>query len=191
MADAVSIKKTETLSKEKHTLKRITFERKDQNGNVQQHTNEVYDMGDAATVLLYNAQQKKIILTKQFRLPSYLNGNKTGMLIEACAGKIENETAEESIVREIEEETGYKVPAVKKIFDAYTSPGTITELLHFFIAEYNSSMKVSNGGGLKDEKEDIEVMEIFFYEAIKKIENGEIKDAKTIMLLLYAKAYLP
>jgi len=186
----VNIKKTEILSKEKHTLKKITFDREEKDGDVREHKNEVYNMGDAATVLLYNLEQKTVILTKQFRLPSYLNGNKTGMLIEACAGKIENESAEESIIREIEEETGFKVPAVKKIFEAYTSPGTITELLYFFITEYNASMKVNDGGGLKEEKEDIEVLEITFQQAIQMIDDGEIKDAKTIMLLLYAKANL-
>ncbi len=190
MTDTINIKKTETLSKEKHVLKKIVFDRVEKDGDVQEHTNEVYDMGDAAAVLLYNPEQKKVILTKQFRLPSYINGNKTGMLIEACAGKIENETPEESIMREIEEETGYKVAAVKKIFEAYTSPGTITELLYFFIAEYNSSMKVSDGGGLKDEKEDIEVMEISFGQAMQMINDGVIKDAKTIILLLYAKLHL-
>lgn len=188
MANEVNIKKTEILSKEKYILKKIAFDRKEKDGTVQHHTNEVYDMGDAAVVLLYNAEQKKVILTKQFRLPSYLNQNKTGMLIEACAGKIENETPEESIIREIEEETGYKVPAVKKIFEAYSSPGTITELLHFFIAEYKAGMKVNDGGGSKDENEDIEVMEITVEHAMQMINNGGIKDAKTIMLLLYAKA---
>jgi nudix-type nucleoside diphosphatase (YffH/AdpP family) len=134
MNDKVNIKKTEILSKKKYTLKKVTFERTARDGTTEEHKNEVYDMGDAATVLLYNAQQKTIILTKQFRLPSYLNGNKNGMLFEACAGKIENESPEESIKREIEEETGYKVSAVKKILEAYSSPGTITELLHFFVA---------------------------------------------------------
>src|SRR5437868_8936591 len=157
MSNKVTIKKTEILSEEKHKLKKITFKRLEEKGTSQEHINEVYDMGNAVTVLLYNAQQQTVILTKQFRLPSYLNGNKTGMLIEACAGKIENESPEESIKREIEEETGYRVPVAKKIFEVYTSPGSITELLHFFVAEYNSSMKVNDGGGLKEEKEEIEV----------------------------------
>src|SRR5206468_2044070 len=148
-----------------------------------------YDMGNAATVLLYNCQQKTIILTKQFRLPSFINGNKTGMLIEACAGKIDNENPEEGIKREIEEETGYRVPVVQKVFEAYSSPGTVTEIIYFFIAEYNASMKVNDGGGLKEEHEEIEVMEIPFEEAMQMIDSGEIKDAKTIMLLLYVKAH--
>ena len=190
MNNKVDIKKSETLSKEKYTLKKVTFERTATDGKSEEHKNEVYDMGDAVTVLLYNPQHRTIILTKQFRLPSYLNGNKTGMLIEACAGKIENESPQESIKREIEEETGYKVSAVKKIFEAYSSPGTITELLHFFVAEYSEAMKVSEGGGLKEEKEDVEVIETSFEEAIQIIDTGEIKDAKTIILLLYAQRHL-
>jgi GDP-mannose pyrophosphatase NudK len=189
MSDNVKITKTEVISKQKHTLKKITFERPDTEGKLQQHINEVYDMGNAVAALLYNTQQKTVILTKQFRLPSYINGNKTGMLVEACAGKIENESPEETAKRELEEETGYKVASVKKVFEAYTSPGTITELLYFFIAEYNASMKVSDGGGLKEEKEDVEVLEIRFDDAVKMIETDEIKDAKTIMLLQYAKIH--
>src|SRR3954451_19748876 len=153
MSNKVTIKKTEILSEEKHTLKKITFERLEKRGITQEHINEVYDLGNAVTVLLYNVQQNTVILTKQFRLPSFINGNESGMLIESCAGKIGNESSEEAIKREIEEETGYKVPVVKKIFDVYTSPGTVTEIVHFFIAEYNASMKVSDGGGLKEEKE--------------------------------------
>lgn len=187
MTDKITVTKTEILSKQKHTLKKISFERQNNHGVLQQKTNEVYDMGNAATALLYNPEQNTVILTKQFRFPSYINNNKTGTLIEACAGKIEDESPEECIKREIEEETGYKVASVKKIFEAYTSPGTITELLYFFIADYNDSMKVSDGGGLKEEKEDVEVIEISFDNAIKMIETGEIKDAKTIMLLQYAK----
>jgi GDP-mannose pyrophosphatase NudK len=189
MKNEVNIIKTEIIAKQKHTLKKITFERPDTEGKLQQHINEVYDMGNAVAALLYNTQQKTVILTKQFRLPSYINENNSGMLIEACAGKIENESAEESAMRELEEETGYKVASVKKVFDAYTSPGTITELIYFFIAEYDLSMKVSDGGGLKEEKENVEVIEISFNDAMKMIETGEIKDAKTIMLLQYAKIH--
>src|SRR3954447_9364847 len=190
MTDEVKIKNEEILWEEKHTLKKIIFQHTRNDGTLQEKTNEVYNMGNAVTVLLYNTQQKTVILTKQLRLPSYINGNKSGMLLEACAGKIENESPEESVKREIEEETGYKVPSAKKIFEAYTSPGTITELLYFFVAEYNASMKVSDGGGLKEEKEDVEVIEIPFEQAMKMIATGEIKDAKTIMLLLYAKTRL-
>lgn len=188
MSDEINIKKTEILSNEKYELKKITFERLKKDGTPEEQIREVYDIGNAATVLLYNSEQKKVILTKQFRLPSFINGNKTGLLIETCAGKIDNESAEESIKREIEEETGYRVPVVKKIFEAYSSPGTVTEIIYFFIAEYNTSMKVNDGGGLKEEHEEIEVMEIPFEEALQMIDSSEIKDAKTIMLLLYAQA---
>jgi GDP-mannose pyrophosphatase NudK len=188
MSNKVNITKTEILSNGRHTLKKIIFERVKKDGTLEEQTREVYDIGNAVTVLLYNNEQKKVILTKQFRLPSFITGNKTGMLIEACAGKISNESPEESILREIEEETGYRVPVVKKIFEAFTSPGTITEIIHFFVAEYDASMKVNEGGGLKEEHEEIEVMEITFEEAIQMMNTGEIKDAKTMILLLYAQA---
>src|SRR6266487_4873186 len=186
MDNKVNIKKTEILSNEKYALKKVTFERSKKGDTPEEQIREVYDMGNAATALLYNSQQKTVILTKQFRLPSFINGNKSGILIETCAGKIDNESPEESIKREIEEETGYRIPVVQKIFEAYSSPGTVTEIIYFFIAGYNAAMKVSDGGGLKEEKEEIEVMEIPFEEAMQMIDTGEIKDAKTIMLLLYA-----
>ena len=189
MSNKVNIKKTQILSNEKYTLKKITFERTKKDGTSEEQIREVYDMGNATTVLLYNSQQKTVILTKQFRLPSFINGNKTGILIETCAGKIDNESPEDGIKREIEEETGYRIPVVQKVFEAYSSPGTVTEIIYFFIAGYNASMKVSDGGGLKEEKEEIEVMEIPFEEAMQMIDTGEIKDAKTIMLLLYAKVH--
>jgi GDP-mannose pyrophosphatase NudK len=187
MGNKVNIRKTEILSNEKHTLKKITFDHLKKDGTHEEQTREVYDIGDAVAVLLHNNEQKKVILTKQFRLPSFITGNETGILIESCAGKIGDESPEESIKREIEEETGYRVPVVKKIFEAYTSPGTITEIIHFFVAEYNASMKVNEGGGLKEEHEEIEVIEIPFEEAIQMVNTGEIKDAKTILLLLYAQ----
>ncbi len=189
MSNKVNIKKIQILSNEKYTLKKITFERTKKDGTSEEQIHEVYDMGNATTVLLYNSQQKTVILTKQFRLPSFINGNKTGILIETCAGKIDNESPEDGIKREIEEETGYRIPVVQKVFEAYSSPGTVTEIIYFFIAGYNAAMKVSDGGGLKEEKEEIEVMEIPFEEAMQMIDTGEIKDAKTIMLLLYAKVH--
>jgi GDP-mannose pyrophosphatase NudK len=188
MNDNVNIKNTEILSSEKYVLKKVTFEHLKKNGSNKEQICEVYDIGDAATVLLYDPQQKTVMLIKQFRLPSFLKGNETGMLIEACAGKIDaNESAEDCIKREIEEETGYRVPIVKKIFEAYPSPGSVAELIYFFVAEYDASMKVNDGGGIEDEE--IEIIEISFEEAINMIDNGEIKDAKTIMLLQYAKVH--
>jgi nudix-type nucleoside diphosphatase (YffH/AdpP family) len=131
-----------------------------------------------------------VVLTRQFRLPTYLNGNTSGMVIEACAGLLDTENPEECIIRETEEETGYRLSSVKKVFQSYMSPGSVTEILHFFIGEYQSEMKVSEGGGLAEEHENIEVLEYSFDEAYQMIASGEINDAKTIMLLQYAKINL-
>jgi nudix-type nucleoside diphosphatase (YffH/AdpP family) len=137
--------------------------------------------------LLYNAVKQSVILTRQFRLPTFVSGNADGMLVEACAGLLEEHNAEDCIKKEAEEETGYKIDKVEKIFEAYMSPGSVTEILYFFVAEYSDAMKVSEGGGLAHEQEDIEVLELSFDDAFAMITSGEIKDAKTIMLLQYAK----
>jgi GDP-mannose pyrophosphatase NudK len=136
---------------------------------------------------LYNKEQKTIILTKQFRLPTYINGNDSGMLIEACAGLLDKDNPEDAIRRETEEETGYKVSHIEKIFEAYMSPGSVTEIIYFFIAEYSSDMKVNEGGGIEHEQEDIEVLEMSFDKAFAMIASGGIRDGKTIMLLQYVK----
>jgi GDP-mannose pyrophosphatase NudK len=183
------IQKTEILSKNWYTLKKVTVEYQKKDSNWSTKEREVYDRGNGAVILLYNQQKGTVILTRQFRLPTYLNGNKTGLLIEACAGLLDLDNPEECIIREAEEETGYKIREVKKIFEAYMSPGAVTEILHFFIAEYDISMKVSDGGGLEHEHEEIEVIEIPFVQAYVMIESGKIKDAKTIMLLQYAKIH--
>lgn len=146
---------------------------------------EVYDRGNGATILLYNKDQKTIILTRQFRLPTFVNGNESGMLIEACAGLLDKDNAEECIKRETEEETGYKITDVRKIFEAYMSPGSVTEILHFFIAEYSSTMKIGDGGGVEHEEENIEVLEVRFQDALEMVKSSEIKDGKTIMLIQY------
>jgi len=156
-------------------------------GAWQTHSREAYDRGNGATILLYNIDTKSVILTRQFRLPTYINGNDNGMLIESCAGLLDKDNAEECILRETEEETGYKISYVKKIFEAYMSPGSVTEMLYFFIAEYSSTMKVNDGGGLEHEQESIEVLEILFEKALQMIETGEIKDGKTIMLLQHLR----
>jgi len=137
--------------------------------------------------LLNNKNTKTVILTRQFRLPPYVNGNETGMMIEACAGLLDKDNAEECIRRETEEETGYKISAVKKLFEVYMSPGSVTEIVHFFAAEYTKDMKVNEGGGVAEEQENIEVLEFDFDKAYNMIASAEIKDAKTIMLLQYAK----
>jgi nudix-type nucleoside diphosphatase (YffH/AdpP family) len=183
----VVIQKTEVLSDNWYVLKKISFDYKKRNGTIESQNREVYDRGNGATVLLYNKEHRTVILVNQFRLPTFVNGNSTGMLIEACAGLLDNDNAEDCIRREAQEETGYKITSIKKITEAYMSPGSVTELLHFFIAEYSEAMKVSEGGGI--EQEDIEVMEIKFDTALTMIELGIIKDAKTILLLYYLRLH--
>jgi GDP-mannose pyrophosphatase NudK len=176
---------TEILSKNWYTLKKISYDYLKNNNTWQPQTREAYDRGNGAAILLYNKEQKTVILTRQFRLPTYINGNESGMMIEACAGLLDKDNPEDCIKKETEEETGYKVSHVQKVMEAYMSPGSVTEILYLFIAEYNSSMKINDGGGIEHEQEDIEVLEFSFTQAIKMIETGEIKDAKTIMLLQY------
>ena len=183
----VQIIHTEILSDNWYTLRKITYEYLKKDGSVQRTSREAYDRGNGATILLYNTELKKVILTRQFRLPTFINGNKSGMLIEACAGLLDDEHPEDCIRRETEEETGYKIKAVKKIFEAYMSPGSVTEILYFFVAEYADDMKTGAGGGHEDEQENIEVMEITFAEAVNMVASGEIKDAKTILLIQYAQ----
>jgi GDP-mannose pyrophosphatase NudK len=179
--------KIEILSEGFKTLQNVSFTYVKDNGKTEQKLNEIYSGADGVAVLLINTQKQTVILIKQLRIASLLNGNKTGMLIEACAGLLDEKDPSAGIKREIEEETGYKVPEVKKIFEMYTSPGAITERIHYFIAAYDETMKVSDGGGLDEEKEDIEVLEMPFEEAYNKLMTGEIKDAKTAILLQYAK----
>jgi GDP-mannose pyrophosphatase NudK len=183
----VKVLDTEILSSNWYTLKKITYEYSKKDGTRQVQSREAYDRGNGAVILLYNKEQKTVILTRQFRLPSYINGNGSGMLIEACAGLLDNDNPEDCIRRETEEETGYKISHIRKIFEAYMSPGSVTEILYFFVAEYTSAMKSNEGGGIEHEQEDIEVLEIGFDNAMQMIETGEIKDAKTIILLQYAK----
>lgn len=186
MNDGIKIHKTEILSNNWYTLKKITYDFQRKNGQWVSQSREAYDRGNGATILLYNKEKKTVILTRQFRLPSYINGNESGMLIETCAGLLDKDNPEDCIRRETEEETGYKVSSVKKVFELYMSPGSVTEILFFFIAEYSKNMKVNEGGGV-DEDEDIEVLEVDFEKAYNQIQTGEIKDAKTIILLQYAK----
>lgn len=183
----IKILKKEILSDNWYTLNKITYQTTQGDGSVLELSREAYDRGNGATVLLYNTNSKTVILTRQFRMPTYLNGNPSGLLIECCAGLLDKNNAEDCIKRETEEETGYQITNVKKVFEAYMSPGSVTEILYFFIAEYTKDMKVSNGGGLDEEHENIEVLELPFTEALQMINTGEIKDAKTIMLLQYAQ----
>ena len=183
----VKVLKTEILSDNWYTLRKITYQRQKEDGTMETNTRETYDRGDGAAILLYNKLTRTVILTRQFRLPTFINGNADGMLIEACAGLLDKDQPDVAIKRETEEETGYKISAVEKVFEAYMSPGSVTELLYFFIAEYSSDMKVHEGGGLEEEQENIEVLELPVDKAMQMLSSGEIKDAKTIMLLQYIK----
>lgn len=183
------IQKTELLSDNWYILNKVTVDYQKKDGSWDTQVREVYDRGNGAAILLYNKAKGTVILTRQFRLPSYLNGNKSGLMTEVCAGLLDEDNPEACIIREAEEETGYRLHSVKKIFEAYMSPGAVTEILHYFIGEYDASMKVSSGGGLVHEHEEIEVIEIPFDQAYVMIESGEIKDAKTILLLQYAKIH--
>jgi GDP-mannose pyrophosphatase NudK len=187
----ITIQKTELLSNNWYVLNKVTFDYKMEDHDSETQVREVYDRGNGAVILLYNLTKKTVVLTRQFRLPTYLNGNTSGMVIEACAGLLDAENPEECIIRETEEETGYRLSSVKKVFQSYMSPGSVTEILHFFIGEYQPNMKVSDGGGLAEEHENIEVLKYSFDQAYQMIATGEIVDAKTIMLLQYAKINLP
>ena len=189
MITNVKILDTKILSDNWYILRKITYQYTKRSGEAMTQTREAYDRGNGATILLYHPEQKTVILTRQFRLPTFINGNESGMLIEACAGLLDNENAEDCIKRETEEETGYKISKVRKIFEAYMSPGSVTEILHFFIAEYRNDMKVSEGGGAEDEEENIEVLEIQIDDALAMIDSGDIKDGKTILLLQYIKLH--
>ena len=184
MNSPVEILKTEVLSDNWYVLRKVTYRIRKADGSWETQSREAYDRGNGATVLLYDLQRRAVLLTRQFRLPTYVNGNASGMLIETCAGLLDGDDPEGAIRRELREETGYEVSEVRKVFEAYMSPGSVTEVLHFFVAEYSRSQRTSAGGGV--EEEDIEVLEMPIERALTGIDTGEIKDAKTIMLLQYA-----
>jgi len=187
MTDKIKNLTKTLLSDNWYTLNKFSFDYRNANGSWGRQEREAYDRGNGSTILLYNTVKRTVILTRQFRLPTYVNGNTDGMMIETCAGLLDENNAEDCIKKEAEEETGYKLDTVQKIFEAYMSPGSVTEIIYFFIAEYSEQMKVSDGGGLEHEQENIEVLELNFDDAYALIEAGEIKDGKTIMLLQYAK----
>lgn len=172
----------ELLSDNWYTLKKYTFELQRRDGSWQAQSREAYDRGNGAVILLYNRSKGTVVLTRQFRLPVYINGH-DGLLIEAAAGLLDDASPEARIIAEAEEETGFKVAAIEKVFEAYMSPGSVTEKLYFFIAEYSDADRSGQGGGLADEGEDIQVLEWPFEKALAAVRNGEIQDAKTIMLI--------
>ncbi len=184
-ADRVRIVDVKVLSDDWYVLKKTTFDFQRANGQWQRQSRETYDRGNGATILLYNLAQRTVVLIRQFRLPTYVNGYH-GMLIETAAGLLDKASPEERIREEVAEETGYRVHEVKKVFEAFMSPGSVTEKLYFFVAQYDDSLRVAGGGGVAEEGEDIEVLELSFDRAMRMIQTGEIVDGKTIMLLQYA-----
>jgi len=185
ISDRVRIKDVRLLSDHYGTLKTTTFDWRRSDATWQTQHRETYDRGNAAVILPYNLKCRTVVLIKQFRYPAYVNGYDE-LMIEAAAGLLDDESPESRIRAEAEEETGYRLREVQKVFEAYMSPGSVTEKLHFFIAEYDAEMKVGAGGGHEDEGEDIEVLELPIDEALAMIADGRIADAKTIILLQYA-----
>ncbi|MEL6140418.1 MAG: GDP-mannose pyrophosphatase NudK [Bacteroidota bacterium] len=187
MNPRVKIQKAEILSDNWYTLRKVTFDFQRADGQWETQEREAYDRGNGAAILLYNKDKNSVVLTRQFRLPTFVNGNPDGMMIEVPAGLLDERDPEAAIRRETEEETGYVVSEVRKVFEAYMSPGSVTEILYLFVAAYTPDMKTGAGGGLAEEQENIEVLELDFKVAISMVHSGEIKDAKTIMLLQYAQ----
>src|SRR3569833_2198200 len=188
MDPTVELVRTEVLSDNWYVLRKVTFRIRKSDGSWETQSREAYDRGNGATILLYDLARQTVILIRQFRLPTYVNGNPSGMLIESCAGLLDSEAPEACIVREAREETGYEVRGARKVFEAYMSPGSVTEVLHFFVAEYSRAQRTNYGGGV--DGEDIEVLEIPIVEALAKVSSGEIRDGKTNMLLQYAALHI-
>lgn len=185
-APAVRILQSEVLSDDWYTLKKTTFEYQRRDGSWQRLSRETYDRGNGAVLLLFNAERGTVILTRQFRFPAFVNGSADGMLIEACAGLLDGDDPEACIRREVQEETGFQIQSPRKLFEAYMSPGSVTEKLHFFVAEYQAHQQTGEGGGMAHEGEDIEVLELPLIEALAMVHRGAIQDGKTIMLLQHA-----
>jgi nudix-type nucleoside diphosphatase (YffH/AdpP family) len=185
ISDRIRVKDVRLLSDNWYTLKTTTFEWRRRDGTWQTQQRETYDRGNAAVILPYSLKRRTVVLIRQFRYPAFVNGY-DDLMIEAAAGLLDDESPENRIRAEAEEEAGYRLRDVRKIFESFMSPGSVTEKLHFFVAEYEPDMKIGDGGGLQDEGEDIEVIEPTIDEALAMIADGRIVDGKTIMLLQYA-----
>ncbi|GAA4036358.1 GDP-mannose pyrophosphatase NudK [Hymenobacter glaciei] len=181
----IHLREQVVLSDNWYTLRKITFDYRRKNGTWETQSREAYDRGNGATILLHNPAADTVVLTRQFRLPTFVNGNATGMLIETCAGLLDDEHPDAAIIRETEEETGYRLTAVEKVLEAYMSPGSVTERLYFYLAEYSASTERLAGGGI--EEEEIEVLELPLTQALAMVATGEIQDGKTIMLLQHLR----
>lgn len=185
MSFKIKIIENTLLSQHWFVLRKIVYDMINKNGGSQRQMREVYDRGNGATILLYHREKNTVVLIRQFRMPTYINGNADGMLIETCAGLLDEDSPEDCIRREAMEETGFEVGKVEKLFAAYVSPGGVTELVHFFAAEYDDTSRSGAGGGVEDEV--IDVLEISFPEALAMVRDGRICDGKTIMLLQQAQ----
>lgn len=175
------------LSSNWYFLNRYDFELRLADGSWQRQMREVYDRGNGATILLYNRARRAVILTRQFRLPAFLNGVADGQMIETAAGLLDDDAPGDAIRREVAEETGYRIGDVEEVFDIFMSPGSVTERLHFYMAEYDPADRPGEGGGVDSETENIEVLEVGFERALSMVGSGEIRDAKTILLLYHAR----
>ena len=189
MDSKVRVIEEKLLSDHWYVLKTTAFDLLRRDGTWQRQNRETYDRGNGAAILLYNRPQKTVILTRQFRFPAYVNGTPDGMLTEACAGLLDQDDPATCIRRETEEETGFRIKDVRKVFEAYMSPGSVTERIYFFVGEYSAEDKVSDGGGHLHEGEDIEVLELTLDAALAQVASGQICDGKTILLLQYAKLH--
>ena len=185
VSDRIRVRDVRLLSDNWYVLKATTFDWRRADGSWQTQSRETYDRGNGAALLPYNLVARTVVLTRQFRYPAYVN-DYDDLLIEAPAGLLDNASPEARIRAEVEEETGYRLGEIRKIFECFMSPGSVTEKLHFFVGEYDAAMRVGDGGGLESEGEEIAVLELPFDQAMTMIETGEIADAKTIMLLQYA-----
>lgn len=183
MSFNITVIKDKILSDNYFVLRNITYDLTRKNGDVIRHKREVYDRGNGATILLYNPRKQCVVLVRQFRVATWVNGNEDGRLIETCAGLLDDDEPEACVRKEAIEETGYQVGEVKKLFQLYMSPGGVTEIVHFFIGEYDDTQRKNTGGGVEDE--DIDVLEIPFREALAMIARGEICDGKAVILLQY------
>ncbi|MCD4499521.1 NUDIX domain-containing protein [Chromobacterium vaccinii] len=186
--ERVRIQRVEVLSDDWYVLRKTTFDYLRRDGSWQTLSRETYDRGNGAVILLYNRSRRTVILTRQFRFPAFVNGH-DGMLIEACAGLLDQDDAETCIRRETEEETGYRIDNVRKVFEAFMSPGSVTEKLFFFVGEYHPRDKVGDGGGVEEDGEELEVLELPLQQALAMVDRGDIADGKTIMLLQYAQLH--
>ncbi|MHC8492736.1 NUDIX domain-containing protein [Thalassospira sp. SM2505] len=184
--DHVRIDDIECLSDNWYHLYRVSFDLKRSDGTWQHQTREAYERGNGAGILLYNRADRTVILTRQFRLPSFVNGNSDGMLIEVPAGLLDDRDPAAAVIAEVEEETGYRIGKPEKVFDLFMSPGSVTERLHLFVAEVTRNHREGDGGGLRDEGEDIHVLEVSYDDVLPMISDGRIRDAKTIILLQHA-----